>query len=75
MLIVARGYARAAMAADDQNTDQPAVCAPCRGTGQVASNLGGTRSTVTCPWCDGTGRFQPGHDAQARWRSAAETDT
>ena len=46
------------------------LCPPCRGTGQVVSNLGGTRSTVVCPWCEGTGRFQPGHDAQARWKSA-----
>jgi hypothetical protein len=34
----------------------------------VISNLGGSPSTVECPWCDGTGRFIPGHDAQARRR-------
>jgi hypothetical protein len=30
----------------------------------VTSNLGGERHEVACPWCDGTGRFIPGHDAQ-----------
>ena len=43
-----------------------ATCSPCRGTGQVISNLGGEAKQVTCPWCDGTGQFVPGHDAQAR---------
>jgi DnaJ-class molecular chaperone len=45
--------------------DDPGRCHACRGTGQVISGLGGTPHTVTCPWCDGTGRFVPGHDAQA----------
>jgi DnaJ-class molecular chaperone len=40
-------------------------CSPCRGTGSVISTLGGTPQPVTCPWCEGTGRFMPGHDAQA----------
>jgi hypothetical protein len=35
----------------------------------VVSNLGGSPSEVTCPWCDGTGRFTAGHDAQAHWRA------
>jgi DnaJ-class molecular chaperone len=39
-------------------------CWPCRGTGTVISNLGGTQHEVTCPWCGGTGRFQSGRDAQ-----------
>jgi hypothetical protein len=39
----------------------------CRGTGRVISNLGGTPSSVTCPWCDGGGVRIPGIDAQARW--------
>jgi hypothetical protein len=39
----------------------------CRGTGRVISNLGGTPSTVTCPWCEGGGVRLPGVDAQARW--------
>ena len=44
----------------------PQACRPCRGTGSVISNLGGSPSTVTCPWCEGSGRYTPGHDAQAR---------
>jgi hypothetical protein len=40
---------------------------PCRGSGKVISNLGGTPSTVTCPWCEGGGVRLPGIDAQARW--------
>jgi hypothetical protein len=40
----------------------------CRGSGQVISNLGGTPSTVTCPWCGGGGVRVPGIDAQAQWR-------
>jgi hypothetical protein len=39
----------------------------CRGTGRVISNLGGTPSTVTCPWCAGGGIRLQGIDAQARW--------
>jgi hypothetical protein len=40
---------------------------PCRGTGKVISNLGGSPSSVTCPWCDGSGTRVPGIDAQAKW--------
>ena len=39
-------------------------CTPCRGTGKLVSNLGGTAHVIVCPWCDGTGAFQPGRDAQ-----------
>jgi hypothetical protein len=39
----------------------------CRGTGEVISNLGGTPTSVTCPWCGGTAVRVPGIDAQARW--------
>jgi hypothetical protein len=39
----------------------------CRGSGKVISNLGGTPSTVSCPWCGGSGERVPGIDAQARW--------
>jgi hypothetical protein len=39
----------------------------CRGSGQVISNLGGTPSNLTCPWCAGAGVRVPGIDAQARW--------
>jgi DnaJ-class molecular chaperone len=63
------GYPRRAMAADEETT-QPPECSACRGTGQVISNLGGSPSTVTCPWCEGTRRFIPGHDAQAARRAA-----
>jgi DnaJ-class molecular chaperone len=52
---------------------------PCRGTGKVISNLGGTPSSVTCPWCDGSGTRVPGIDAQSKWLqgeapTAAETE-
>jgi DnaJ-class molecular chaperone len=40
-------------------------CHACRGTGQVISGLGGTTHPVECPWCEGTGRFIPDHDARA----------
>jgi hypothetical protein len=43
---------------------------PCRGTGHVISSLGGSESTVQCPWCSGTGTRTPGVDAQARWLDA-----
>jgi DnaJ-class molecular chaperone len=49
--------------ADDAPRPQP--CAPCRATGTLTSNLGGTPHEVPCPWCDGTGTVEPGHDAQA----------
>jgi len=49
----------------------PKPCAPCRGIGQVISNLGGEPSTVTCPWCEGSGMQLPGHDAQAARRQSA----
>jgi hypothetical protein len=41
----------------------------CRGSGKVISNLGGTPSTLTCPWCGGGGERVPGIDAQERWLS------
>jgi DnaJ-class molecular chaperone len=40
-------------------------CYPCRGSGRLISTLGGEPHEVECPWCEGSGRFQPGHDAQA----------
>ncbi len=49
---------------------EPQPCAPCRGTGHVISNLGGTPQQVTCPWCEGGGLRLPGHDAQAARSSA-----
>jgi DnaJ-class molecular chaperone len=49
----------------------PRECMPCRGTGKVISALGGEQKTVTCPWCDGSGKRQMGVDAQARWLDGA----
>ena len=40
---------------------------PCRGSGQVISNLGGTPKPVSCPWCGGSGVRLAGVDAQAKW--------
>jgi DnaJ-class molecular chaperone len=42
-------------------------CRACHGSGKVISNLGGSPSEVDCPWCEGTGKFVPEHDAQAHW--------
>jgi len=47
---------------------------PCRGTGKVISNLGGSPSTVTCPWCEGGGVRIAGIDAQAKWRDGDDAD-
>jgi DnaJ-class molecular chaperone len=50
--------------AEEAPPDDPGRCHACRGTGQVISNFGGTPHQVECPWCEGTGRFIPDHDAQ-----------
>jgi DnaJ-class molecular chaperone len=50
------------MAADEPH--DPDRCMPCRGTGRIISNQGGTQREVECPWCGGTGRRQPGRNAQ-----------
>jgi hypothetical protein len=55
----------------DAEAAEPQECMPCRGTGQVASFLGGERSEESCPWCEGTGRRTAGVDAQAHWQPAA----
>jgi DnaJ-class molecular chaperone len=55
---------------DEIQPNEPQPCAPCRGTGQVISNLGGVPQQVVCPWCQGGGVQLPEHDAQAA-RSAA----
>jgi len=52
--------------ADDAH--DPQRCTPCRGTGKVISTLGGTPEPVTCPWCEGSGRYDATHDAQAAKR-------
>jgi DnaJ-class molecular chaperone len=54
--------------ATDDAAAQPRECTACRGTGLVISNLGGSPHEEPCPWCEGTGRFIPGHDAQAARR-------
>lgn len=56
-------------AANDTTPETEEIpCPPCRGTGKVVSNLGGSPSTVTCPWCEGSGVFDREHDAQAARR-------
>jgi len=68
------------MASDPDDVDPteashtPQECMPCRGTGRVISNLGGTASKVTCPWCEGDGVRHHEIDAQARWSKAEATD-
>jgi DnaJ-class molecular chaperone len=51
-------------------THEPRECMACRGSGQVISNLGGTPSTVSCPWCGGQGVRMADVDAQAHWATA-----
>jgi hypothetical protein len=43
----------------------------CRGTGRVISNLGGSPSTIECPWCGGGGLRPAEVDAQAHWGEQA----
>jgi DnaJ-class molecular chaperone len=50
-----------------EEAHEPRECMPCRGSGQLISNLGGTPSTVTCPWCEGGGVRLVAIDAQAHW--------
>lgn len=59
------------MAEPETQPAEPLPCAPCRGSGQVISNLGGEPAQVTCPWCEGSGTQIAGHDAQAGRRTAA----
>ncbi|HEX8714729.1 MAG TPA: hypothetical protein VF706_04095 [Solirubrobacteraceae bacterium] len=56
-----------------EEAHKPRECMPCRGSGKVISNLGGSPSTVTCPWCEGGGVRIAGIDAQARWGGDAGT--
>jgi hypothetical protein len=61
--------ASAASDSEDRTEEahEPRECMPCRGSGKVISNLGGSPSTVDCPWCDGGGVRLAGIDAQAHW--------
>jgi DnaJ-class molecular chaperone len=54
--------------ATDTDSNDRGRCTACRGSGEVISTEGGEPRRVRCPWCDGTGRFIPGHDAQAARR-------
>ena len=58
----------------DNTAPEPVPCTPCRQTGKVISNLGGSPSEIDCPWCEGTGMYTPGHDAQARHRSESSSE-
>ncbi len=58
-----------------EEAHEPRECMPCRGTGELISNLGGSPSKVTCPWCEGGGVRIPGVDAQARWGAEADAET
>jgi DnaJ-class molecular chaperone len=61
------------MATDETPTDIP--CSACRGTGTVISNLGGERSELPCPWCEGRGlRLGTEHNAQAVGRGDEPPD-
>jgi DnaJ-class molecular chaperone len=60
--------------AEAAEPDAPEPCAACRGSGVVISNLGGEPHQLSCPWCDGGGVTLREHDAQARWRAAADAD-
>ena len=62
------------MTPEPDDSHDPQICTPCRGTGTVISGLGGTPKPVTCPWCEGSGVLIPGHDAQAARREAADSD-
>ena len=61
-----------------EGSHEPRECTACDGKGQVISNLGGSPSKVSCPWCGGTGVRADDVDAQTRWleedrdRGAAE---
>jgi DnaJ-class molecular chaperone len=56
---------------DEHARTQLLPCAPCRGTGQLLSNLGGVAAQVRCPWCEGGGMQLAGHDAQSARRLSA----
>ncbi len=45
----------------------------CRGTGKIISNLGGSPTTVTCPWCRGGGVRLADADAQSPWAEGEQS--
>jgi len=55
-------------------THEPRECMACRGTGRVISNLGGTPSTVDCPWCSGSGLRPAEVDAQEHWGEGGDPE-
>jgi DnaJ-class molecular chaperone len=57
------------VSAAQDSTHDPTTCTACRGSGEVISGLGGTPHRITCPWCEGSGRYVREHDAQAAKRA------
>ena len=43
----------------------PQPCSACRATGRVFANREDGQISVPCPWCQGSGQWEPGYDAQA----------
>lgn len=43
----------------------PQPCSACRATGKVFAGRDEDQVQVACPWCQGTGQWEPGYDAQA----------
>jgi DnaJ-class molecular chaperone len=59
-----RGRGRPAADRDEVPESGPRPCPPCRGSGTVISNLGGSANRIACPWCAGSGLFDPERNAQ-----------
>lgn len=59
--------ARNGRAASDDASEAggPQPCSACRATGRVFANREGGQIEVACPWCQGSGQWEPGFDAQA----------
>ena len=58
---------REAPAKAPQGASDARACMPCRGSGKVISNLGGSPKSISCPWCEGAGVRRADIDAQATW--------
>ncbi|MFT4035219.1 MAG: hypothetical protein QM679_06560 [Patulibacter sp.] len=43
----------------------PQPCSACRASGRVLAGRGETHESLPCPWCRGTGTWEPGYDAQS----------